>query len=176
MIGTFYSENYLNLLKLEHKKGKWGITGGNYVYIIDSIAHTHSFSSILDYGCGHGSLAKAFEEHKPNLYRIFEYDPGIEGKTDLPSPCELVVCIDVLEHIEEEYVDNVLEDLQRCVLKIGFFTVSLRPAVRRLSDGSNAHVTVKPADWWFEKLNKRFIVLNAEGDDEHMEFLVRSKS
>lgn len=172
MINTFYSEEYLNLLKLEHEKGLWGNVGGTIFNRIDEIAKEYSFSSILDYGSGHGSLIKALNKHLPGKYNVIEYDPGVEGKTLIPNPCEFVVCIDVLEHIEKQFVDNVLNDLQRCVENVGFFTIALTPAVRRLSDGSNAHVTVESFEWWDEKIRERFAVIKSYSDEEKAEYIV----
>jgi len=40
-----------------------------------------------------------------------------------PSPASFVACIDVLEHIEPELLDNVLDDLRRVTAQIGVFTV-----------------------------------------------------
>ena len=43
-------------------------------------------------------------------FEIKEYDPAIPGKDSLPEPADIVVCSDVLEHIEPNYLLNVLVD------------------------------------------------------------------
>ena len=71
----------------------------------------------------------------------------------------MVVCIDVLEHIEPECLDDVLDDLQRLVIKYGFFTIHTGPAQKVLPDGRNAHLTQEPLSWWNEKLESRFTMI-----------------
>jgi hypothetical protein len=66
------------------------------------------------------------------------------------------VCIDVLEHIEPEYLDGVLTDLKRVTKKVGFFTIATREANKKLEDGRNTHLIVENKDWWKEKLLKYF--------------------
>ncbi len=84
------------------------------------------------------------------------YDPAIEGLDDEPEPADLVVCGDVLEHIEPECLDAVLDDLKRCTVKAIFLTVATRPAKKTLSDGRNAHLIQQPAEWWLPKIMQRW--------------------
>src|SRR5258707_410063 len=72
--------------------------------------------SILDYGCGRGTLKEAL----PAEFEVFEYDPGIEGKETKPSGADLVVCGDVLEHIEPDCLYSVLDDI-RGIARKGVF-------------------------------------------------------
>lgn len=88
---------------------------------------------------------------------ILSYDPAIEGCEE-KKPCDLVVCTDVLEHVEPEYLDNVLNDIHRLMQKVGYFTVHTEAAMKHLSDGRNAHLIQKPYSWWFDKLSERFWV------------------
>jgi len=78
----------------------------------------------------------------------------------------MVACIDVLEHIEPDCLTDVLDDLQRLVLKYGLFTVHTKPAVKILPDGRNAHLIQEPMTWWQDKFDKRFkIVKHLEMDN-----------
>ena len=111
-------------------------------------------------------------------YNVTEYDPGIESKNKTPEPQEYVVCVDVLEHIEPEFIDNVLDDLKRVIINKGFFTISCREALMILSDGRNAHLIQKPREWWKEKLLKRFNVIEEtyiERGKEQLRVLVETK-
>ena len=55
--------------------------------------------------------------YKFNLQlRIYHYDPAIPEWSAPPAPRRFVACIDVLEHIEPDLLDNVLDDLKRVVL------------------------------------------------------------
>jgi Methyltransferase domain len=106
----------------------------------------------LDYGCGKSLLAKALP------WPIWEYDPAIPGKEESPRAADLVVCTDVLEHIEPEKLPFVLDDLRRCVKKVGYFLIHTGPAAKKLSDGRNAHLIQKSRDWWEKKLGKFFTI------------------
>jgi hypothetical protein len=68
----------------------------------------------------------------------------------------MVACIDVLEHIEPDCLDDVLDHLAGLVQRLGFFTVHTGPAIKVLPDGRNAHLTQQPARWWLPKLLDRF--------------------
>jgi hypothetical protein len=68
----------------------------------------------------------------------------------------MVCCIDVLEHIEPDLLDNVLDDLKRVTKRIGFFTVSTSPAEKTLPDGRNAHLIQAAPEWWLPKFMERF--------------------
>ncbi len=73
--------------------------------------------SVLDYGCGKGTLAEAVS------FEIREYDPAIAGKDENPLPADLVICTDALEHIEPEYLDAVLVHIASLTRMAAFFVV-----------------------------------------------------
>ena len=124
--------------------------GAKHADTVLKLAKSVEAQSILDYGCGKGELAKALP------FGICEYDPAITGKNMSPRPADLVVCTDVLEHIEPDRLQFVLADLARCVRKLGFFTIHTGPAQKVLADGRNAHLIQKPVAWWLTKFLDRF--------------------
>lgn len=62
---------------------------------------------------------------------------------------DLVLCVDVMEHIQEDKVEEVLEDLFSSG-RFVFLTITCYPARQILSNGKNAHYTVKDPSWWDE--------------------------
>ena len=90
---------------------------------------------------------------------MHEYDPGRPDTNQNPLPAEFVICLDVLEHVEPDHIDAVLDDLKRVVLKRGIFNIALKPALRALPDGRNAHILLQPSEWWKDKLEQRFKLL-----------------
>lgn len=104
--------------------------------------------AILDYGCGRCTLAQSLGP----AYRVTNYDPCIEGLDTPPEPHDVVVCGDVMEHIEPDFVMNVLKDIRRLTLKRAFFTICLVPARKTLADGRNAHLSLHPHDAWVKML------------------------
>jgi 2-polyprenyl-3-methyl-5-hydroxy-6-metoxy-1,4-benzoquinol methylase len=106
----------------------------------------------LDYGCGQGALGRALNQE------ISEYDPAIAGKDSSPQPADLVICTDVLEHIEPECLESVLDHLKSLTKEALFAVISTRPAKKTLADGRNAHLIIEPWSFWEEKLARRFRV------------------
>lgn len=172
------SEEYKSVLQKDHKPGQWGQTGKQMVVDIMNMAQkAQNKTSMLDYGAGHGSLRKALEQRSPGKYQVTEYEPGRPDVSDAPDPHEFVVCIDVLEHVEPDLVENVLDDLKRVVLEYGYFTISCRPAAKILSDGRNAHLIVEPKEWWKTKLDKRFEILEEtyDANDKNYRVFLRAQ-
>jgi methyltransferase family protein len=144
---------------MHKEKPSYGTTGEVFVSHIAKLAEESQAKSILDYGCGKRTLESGLLKLWMGvpLVPIINYDPAIEG-CDEKKPCDLVVCTDVLEHIEPEYLGNVLHDIQGLMNKVGYFTVHTEPALKHLSDGRNAHLIQKPYGWWFQKLSEAFWV------------------
>jgi hypothetical protein len=153
------SLEYKKLLELEHQQSQWwGKRIGNLSKgpKIVKYANEINAQTVLDYGCGKGDIKDYIEENKHPL-TVFEYDPGIPGKDQMPEPADLVGCFDVLEHVEPEFVDNVIDDLWRVTLKLLLVEISSIPAGKFLSDGRNAHLTQQLGSWWEEKFAKKFV-------------------
>ncbi len=138
-----------------HKSPKFGVGGAKWASRVSSIAQKNNCETILDYGCGKGMLGKAL------FYReIREYDPAVEGK-NIVEPADLVVCTDVLEHIEPELLDSVLQHLHSLTHKVLFFYISTKLALNHvLPDGRNPHLSFHDAEWWKEKLSRLFNLSN----------------
>lgn len=120
---------------------------------------------LLDYGAGHNlSLLDNLKPERKFTYQA--YDPGVPEYAGDPTPSELVVCIDVLEHIEPECLDDVLDHLESLTQRILFATVHTGPAGKILPDGRNAHLIQKPVEWWLPKFTERFelIGLSSRGN------------
>jgi hypothetical protein len=110
---------------------------------------------LLDYGCGHNlSLRKNLKPLRPFTYQA--YDPGVPEYSDPPKPSQMVVSIDVLEHIEPDLIDNVLDHLEELTEQVLFCTVHTGPAGKMLPDGRNAHLIQEPPEWWIPKFTDRF--------------------
>ena len=165
------SEEYAKLLEWEHANtpGEWGHTAEMYVHTI--VQHCEDYTDWLDYGAGSGGLTKATTKLYGNRFNITEYEPS-RPNTVAPEPADYVVCIDVLEHVEPELIDNVLDDLKRVTSKKGYFTISCRPASKILKDGRNAHILVKPKEWWKEKLEPRFKIIEEGWDPSDKNYKV----
>lgn len=126
-----------------------------YVYDIGELIKHSNITTAVDYGCG---KARAWNQYNLTelwkLHSAFLYDPGVPEFSSRPIAGDLVICIDVLEHVPEHLVDEVLADINSLANKAIFLNISTRPANKLLVDGTNAHATVKPAHWWQRKIDR----------------------
>jgi hypothetical protein len=145
------SEEYRSQLLAMNAAGAWGGGGASFAKHAYKLVKHYEAKTILDYGCGPGTFKKALAQTD---LTIIEYDPGIPGKEALPQPAEIVICGDVLEHIEPDKLPNVLAHIHSLTLKAAALMISLRPAEKRLPDGRNAHLIIDNAAWWFQQISK----------------------
>lgn len=150
--------------RLHRVDGSWGSRGYNWAYMVAGIALIERCSTILDYGCGKGTLSETL---RVGGLHSKGYDPGIAGKEYPPAPADLVVCTDVLEHIEPDCLASVIGDLVRVTRRLLFVAISTRPAGRQLSDGRNAHLIIKEAGWWRGQFDAKFEVRRVWNTGEH---------
>jgi hypothetical protein len=141
--------------KLHNQEEFYGVKAGEYGEIISMMVDRMEIDHLLDYGCGKAqSLTETLKPNRPLKYQA--YDIGVPEYADPPIPADMVVCIDVLEHIEPEYLENVLDHLEELTEVILFATIHTWPAGKTLDDGRNAHLTQQPYSWWLPKLWERF--------------------
>jgi len=149
------SEAYREMNESLHTlRPTYGASGHRWAERIAELDYT----DILDYGCGKGTLGKALG------FSIKEYDPAIKGKDSEPDPAALVVCTDVLEHIEPEHLDAVLAHIKSLTKERAFLVVATRPANKTLPDGRNAHLIIEPLSWWMRQIEKYFQIDWTETD------------
>lgn len=154
------SDEYRKLNETMHNTVKgWGCGGARWADHVKNLCVEMDTTSVLDYGCGKGTLASELP------FEIQSYDPAVPKFNAEPQPAALVVCTDVLEHIESDYLDGVLAHISELAMQKAFLNISTRPAHRRLADGRNAHLIVKPKHWWLKKLADYFVEI--ESVEEH---------
>ena len=140
-----------NAVLHEDANAHYGVAGKAYIPMLTGMFLDYECTSILDYGCGKGKISKL----RPNL-PIRNYDPAIPEFSDLPGPADLVICLDVMEHIELECLDEVLFHIESLIKKVGLISVSTRLAQKSLPDGRNAHLIVEEPEWWIPQFLKFF--------------------
>ena len=153
---SLITEEYRAMQQQLHQNPQYGIASVGYAPLVAQVVEAIAAPALLDYGAGKGRLGQALKQQLKRPLTIIHYDPAIPQWAALPAPCGLVACIDVLEHIEPAFVENVLDDLQRVTAGVGVFTVDTGPAMKILPDGRNAHLILKPVAWWLPKFLDRF--------------------
>jgi hypothetical protein len=147
------SAPYLEMQRTLHAAPRgYGGRGDKWAGVVLQVALKYRATSILDYGCGQGSLARVLRSQDLGAIRVDEYDPAIPGKDGMPEFADLVVCTDVLEHIEPDRLDAVLAHLRMLTRKAVFAVISTKGTNKVLSDGRNAHLIIQPGGWWKDRL------------------------
>jgi len=132
------------------------------------------YKSILDIGCGRGRLIKVLSRLGLDTHGVdFSkncLDPDITEnyphrfhnqclwEMDLNRVFDLGLCIDVMEHIPETKVMDVLHQIQiHCSIVI--FRIANYPSN---SLGHELHLTLKPAAWWLAHIaaNGGYVIQN----------------
>ncbi len=132
-----------------HENRAYGSSGHYWLGHVLELADLVNARSLIDYGAGKGTLGKYVErygiEYRP-------YDPVTFPKKPTRA-ADLLVALDVLEHIEPNHLPGVLEEMLSFTGKLMFCVVSTRPAGKTLSDGRNAHLIVEDYEWWKKQLD-----------------------
>jgi len=157
-------EQYFAELSFEAKPSRWQRT-------VEELARFTGSESILDYGCGITASLSKFSG-----LPIINYDPGVPEYAALPEPADLVVCLDVIEHVEPECVDAVIEHLFSLPKKALLLTISIQESSKLLPDGSPWHCFVRDKDWWRSKLKMRLSEqLAMDGRAEYVAILYKDR-
>ena len=134
-----------------------------YAKLIKDIITKNEIKSMLVYGCGKGF----YYENPSNSYglKISSLRNYWEIDIDLYDPCyeknsfldknkkfDLVICVDVLEHIPAVDINWVLEEIINKAKKYVFINVACHPAIALLPNGKNAHINLNTPNWWHEKI------------------------
>jgi hypothetical protein len=149
------SADYLAQQKELHKNPNYGVASLGYAPIIKGLLDQTGIKSISDYGAGKCNLQKGLHDLGKRDFEYLPYDPAFP-EYGPPKPAQLVCCIDVLEHIEESYLEEVFLDLKDITKHIGFFSVHTGPAMKTLPDGRNAHIIQQPTSWWLPRMCQHF--------------------
>lgn len=131
-----------------HEKG-YGAKGWRWAETVTEIAQYWGYSSILDYGCGQGSLGRFL---RARGWQAADYDPCVQSFSGEPAEASLVVCTDVLEHVEPEKIGAVLAHLRSLTRGHLLTVISRVDAGKTLSDGRNAHILLRDEIWWLRTM------------------------
>ena len=109
-------------------------------YISRAINQT-GVEEVLDYGAGKGELPKNMTlDHRVAVHL---YDPAIPAIAEIPEPRQMVTCIDVLNHVEDDCIEAVMDDLKRVTKSLIFIVIT------------EDH---RDMEWWLPKIMERFSV------------------
>jgi len=150
-----------------------------YDYAVNQI-HSNNCLDIIDIGCGRGAFANYLKESLFVFIDGFDLDKFYESdaiddffKGDLNGDLseslneinsimnakyDMLTCLDVLEHLNKESIDNVFEFFAK-ISNNQVFTIANHSDIH---EGTELHVIQENIDWWLPKLQKYFIINNVE--------------
>ena len=137
---------------------------------LDCLVEQYDIRSMLDVGCGPGGMVviatdagiravgvdgdwklsdqvQAMARRRRGHMEFVLHD-YTTGPIDL-GPFDLGWCVEFLEHIEQQYLDNVFASLRAC--RVVFCT----HAIPIESSTGHHHVNVRPEAWWISEFERR---------------------
>lgn len=136
-----------------HQSSRYGTSASEFAAQIQACILDLQPATILEYGCGQSMLYQEVVLPSGDFRR---YDPAIPAFSKLPAgPADLVINTDVLEHIPESDLPDVLSEIRSISDRV-FFNIATRLAAQILPDGSNAHCTIKSGRQWVETIGRFF--------------------
>jgi len=115
-------------------------------HILELIQMTQA-TTLLDYGCGKG------KQWTNNILPVTPtlYDPAVPEHENKPNgQFDGVISTDVMEHIPEEQIPQVFQEISQYATRFVFLAIATDPAIAVLPNGENAHCTLKPLEWWVD--------------------------
>ena len=146
-----------------HNNGGYGrgFFGENAIPFIRNI----SPKSLCDVGCGYGRFCNEISNFVDDVYGVDiasvatgnvisnEKIKYIDSDAkDIPltnNSVEWITSFDCLEHCLPQDIDTILKEFDRIASKGFLFSISYDPC---WDHGLQLHMTVKPEEWWIEKL------------------------
>ncbi len=165
-MSKFITENYLAEQKKLHENPNYGVASLLFAPIVADVIKQTGCKTISDYGAGKKRLFEGLHKAGIDLShsQYLPYDPVFPEYGD-PKSADLVCCIDVLEHIEPELLDNTIERISKLITYLGFLSVHMGPAKKILSDGRNAHLIQKPSSWWLPKICQHLEIIHLQSHE-----------
>jgi hypothetical protein len=170
---TLISDEYKRQQEHLHETTEYGTMAQHYGPLVSQIIDKLEITHLLDYGCGRKmGLTKNLKIQSKLTYQAYDPGAGVPELASPPVPAQMVCCIDVLEHIEPGYLENVLTHLAELTEVVAFITIHTGPAMKTLPDGRNAHLTQQPIEWWLPKLWDRFDLQTMQKVGDHSYYMI----
>lgn len=106
-------------------KQPYGVSGHKWAQRVAEIAWHSRCRTLLDYGCGNGSLKEELQRIGSEL-AVTNYDP-VTFPCDSLTPHDMVVCTDVLEQVERQFLNDIIRDLAALANRVFLITAQVHP-------------------------------------------------
>lgn len=130
----------------------------------------NKFKEVLDVGCGRGHYLKLFSENgikatglepskyiSDNLKEFKIINDDILGFSEYSRKWEAIICMDVLEHIEPNKIEENIKALS-VLSKHAILGIANHSDIWH---GTQLHLIRQTLPWWIDKLSKYFVEINS---------------
>jgi hypothetical protein len=136
---------------------------------------TRSYQSrgkhVFDFGAGKEGKVDEFMKQKEfgyHPYDPFNRDPQKNESSLLAvAGCDFVLCSNVLNVLEDEFLDEQIDSLSRITketkMRVCYITVYHKPSLPKNRQVGDYFQRNEPLDWYKEKLEKKFDVVIKNG-------------
>ena len=138
-----------------HTNYSWGTTAGKYAgdSIVSLLKEHPEIRTILDYGCGSGTLEKSVIDRGVSDREWVLYDPCVVSFNKMPTgKFDLVITTDVLEHVEEVMLNKVFHHLRSLTGKFLYNEIACYLTNVHFASGpyrgKDLHISLKAPDAW----------------------------
>lgn len=163
--------DYISSYETLHKAERGYGAGSRHLDYVATLLSILKARRILDFGCGKGVLA---DQLNGLGFECDKHDPAIPEysklKDDVTYDC--VINTDVLEHVPEKYLDEVIGNIAG-LADFAVIIPHLGLAKTILPDGSNAHCTILSPEEWARWLSRhyKFVRMFPHVSPKHQIFL-----
>jgi SAM-dependent methyltransferase len=188
LLQAMYRTKPENLTERDKYVLMWGLEQYRIVspgeVVVEAFLKLTELDRVIDFGCGTGraSIALAKFGYEPILVDFADNCRDAEALSmpflvadltkRIPLRAPYGYCIDVMEHIPEKDVDTVIQNIMESA-KQTFFQIATLPDRSGVLIGATLHNTVRPHEWWAEKLNQLGLKILWQ-NEEHCQFFVEN--
>lgn len=122
---------------------------------------------VVDFGCGNNAFIRELRRRGIDGFGIDFANDGADIHAPMhcvplaPGLADVISSFDALEHLLPDDVDPVLAEMRRIGRSGGHFIFSIATRPSRITvDGQNLHPTVRPIEWWLERISRVGLVLD----------------
>jgi len=131
---------------------------------------------IRDFGCGPGIYVQAIKEYTDDV-KGYDIDERIRGKLnleiksifDIDDPSDLILCLEVAEHIETKFNSDIVKTVYKNLKPGGMLIWSAAFP----GQGGDGHINCQTRDFWIDQFTKQGLVYDTETTDCLKEYIIQ---